>query len=477
MKYAPVFSFKKFTLAAAVTVISACGVDSFSPDPVANIAPTANAGADQTVTELTTVTLTAAASSDSDGSIASYAWSQTSGTTVTLSDMAVANPTFTAPDIAGSEVLTFSVTVTDDDGETATDTVTITSLNKPTAPSVTATAGDTSVDVTWSAVTSADEYTLYYATETFEDLNDITNYASLAGGTMVDNITGTSQTISSLVNGTKYFFVLVAADATVESDISAEQSTRPSFLTTLGISMVELNAAGQSFEMGCNGTSGAGIDNVDANCETDEKPEHTVTFTNSFAMGTHEVTFAAWDACVTDGGCAAYTPNDEGWGRGTRPVINVSYNDIQTFFAWLYTKTTEIFRLPTESEWEYAARAGTNTVYSWGDTIGTNNANCHGCTGGFDNTKTAPVGTYAANAFGLYDMHGNIWEWTEDIYYNDYASVPIDGSASTVGGGTDRVLRGGSWNYNPFYLRSAFRFRLTPTSRSSSFGFRLVQDL
>lgn len=357
------------------------------------------------------------------------------------------------------------------------DAVTVTSLNKPDAPSITATAGDTSVDLTWSAVTSASEYTLYYATETFANLSggEIANYASLANGDMIGNITGTSQTVSSLTNGVTYYFVLVADDGTTSSESSAEINAKPSFLTTLDISMVTLNAAGQSFEMGCDNMAGAGTDNVDANCVANEKPEHTVTFTNSFAMSAHEITFDAWDACVLDGGCAGYTPSDQGWGRGTRPVINVSYNDIQTFIAWLQTKTTETFRLPTESEWEYAARAGTHTVYSWGDTIGTTNANCDGCGSIYDADQTAPVGSFAANAFGLYDMHGNVWEWVEDIYNSDYTSTPTDGSAQ-LSGSSDRVLRGGSWIYAPSHLRSALRSWSTATLRFNGSGFRLVQD-
>jgi formylglycine-generating enzyme required for sulfatase activity len=153
----------------------------------------------------------------------------------------------------------------------------------------------------------------------------------------------------------------------------------------------------------------------------------------------------------------------------------VSYNDIQTFITWLHKKTTETFRLPTESEWEYAARAGTHTVYSWGDTIGTTNANCGGCGSIYDANQTAPVGSFAANAFGLYDMHGNVWEWVEDIYNSDYNSTPTDGS-DQLSGSSDRVLRGGSWNYLPFYLRSANRFRGPATYRGDSVGFRLVQD-
>ena len=151
----------------------------------------------------------------------------------------------------------------------------------------------------------------------------------------------------------------------------------------------------------------------------EEGPQHPVTIARPFAVGRYEVTFDEWDACVAEGGCNGYKPSDEGWGRGRRPVINVSWDDAQAYVTWLSKKTGKSYRLLSGAEYEYAMRAGTQTVYPWGDTIGTNNANCHSCGSQWDAKQTAPVGSFAANGFGLYDMVGNVREWTEDCYHDD----------------------------------------------------------
>ena len=146
--------------------------------------------------------------------------------------------------------------------------------------------------------------------------------------------------------------------------------------------------------------------------------------------------------------------------------------------AMVVLPTGKGYRLPSESEWEYAARAGTETAYSWGDEIGHNRANCDGCDSKWDNKKTSPVGSFEPNAFGLYDMHGNVYEWAEDCWHDNYEGAPSDGSAWTSGGDSSRaVVRGGSWSYNPRYLRAANRDRVTPSNRGDYSGFRLVQDL
>ena len=223
---------------------------------------------------------------------------------------------------------------------------------------------------------------------------------------------------------------------------------------------------GGTFQMG--DLSGGG--------DSDEKPVHSVTVP-AFEVGKYEVTFAQWDACVADGGCGGYTPDDEGWGRGNRPVIHVSWDDIQLFIAWLNDRTGGNFRLPTEAEWEYAARAGSTTKYSWGDAIGVNRANCDGCGSRWDDKQTAPVGSFASNDFGLYDMHGNVWEWVQDCWNDSYAGAPSDGSAWISGDCSLRVCRGGSWYNKPAYLRSASRGRLSRSNRSITLGFRLAQDM
>ena len=176
-----------------------------------------------------------------------------------------------------------------------------------------------------------------------------------------------------------------------------------------------------------------------------ETPQHRVTIAQQFAVGRFEVTFDEWDACVAGGGCNDYAPPDEGWGRGRRPVINMSWNDIKAYVGWLAQETGKPYRLLSEAKYEYATRAGTTTPYPWGNAIGKNNANCNGCGSEWDNKETAPVGSFPANGFGLYDMVGNVEEWTEDCWHERCYGAPTDGSAWTSGDCKTRVVRGGGW--------------------------------
>ena len=139
--------------------------------------------------------------------------------------------------------------------------------------------------------------------------------------------------------------------------------------------------------------------------------------------------------------------------------------------------TGQTYRLLSEAEWEYAARAGSTTAYPWGDDVGKNNANCYGCGSEWDGKRPAPAGSFAANAFGLHDMNGNVWEWTEDSWHSDYQGAPQDGSAWQGGDPSLRVLRGGSWLFIPRYLHSASRFRIRPDIRYNDLGFRLARTL
>ena len=251
--------------------------------------------------------------------------------------------------------------------------------------------------------------------------------------------------------------------------------------------------------------------------ENDEGPMHEVRIGYQLAVGAYPVTFDEWDACVSDGGCGGYEPKDRDWGRGTRPVINVSWGDAKRYVGWLSWKTGKGYRLLSESEWEYVARAGTDTSYWWGNEIGRNRANCNGCgkrgddektssdTGGlyeaamamsglsvaspfvlYDKRrnvmKTSPVGSFSANAFGLYDVHGNVAEWVEDCWNGDYAGAPTDGSAWESGECDRRVLRGGSWWSQPSFLRSAHRGNpiggiRSDDLRSDEHGFRVARTL
>jgi len=207
-----------------------------------------------------------------------------------------------------------------------------------------------------------------------------------------------------------------------------------------------------------------------------ERPQHKVVFAKAFAVSKYEVTFDDWDACVAYGDC---DPRVSGaFGRGRQPLINVTWDDAQRYVAWLSRMTGKPYRLLSEAEWEYAARAGTQTAYSWGDEIGKGNANCNGCGSQWDSNQPAPVGSFAPNQFGLYDMHGNVWEWTEDCEHGDYNGAPQDGSAWTADGDCRaHVVRGGSWYNDPQSLRSASRGSFATVSRDGDLGFRVGRTL
>jgi len=202
---------------------------------------------------------------------------------------------------------------------------------------------------------------------------------------------------------------------------------------------------------------------------SDEKPVHWVNI-GKFAMGKYEVTFAEYDQFAEATG--KNKPDDEGWGRGNRPVVNVSWYDAIAYTEWLSQQTGKTYRLPSESEWEYAARAGTNTKYWWGNDIGKNRANCDGCGSRWD-SKTAPVGSFSANSFGLYDTVGNVWEWNADSWHSDYKGAPTDGSV-WKGNESRRVLRGGSWANVPPNARTAVRVWDDPDDRDDHYGFRVA---
>ncbi len=207
-----------------------------------------------------------------------------------------------------------------------------------------------------------------------------------------------------------------------------------------------------------------------------EGPQHGVTIAKPFAVAKYDVTFAEWDACVAHGDCDPYV-SDNGFGRGQQPVINVSWYDAQRYVAWLGRVTGKPYRLLTEAEWEYAARAGSTTAYYWGDDIGMGNANCNGCGSEWDGRQPSPVGSFKANAFGLYDMAGNISQWVQDCYHDNFNGAPTDGSAWTNGECDFRVDRGGSWDKNPRNLRAADRDKSPAVNRYYDLGFRVGRTL
>lgn len=229
----------------------------------------------------------------------------------------------------------------------------------------------------------------------------------------------------------------------------------------LGPEMVVIPAG--SFQMG---------DVSSPDRESDEQPVHLVTIPQPFAVSRFEITFDDYGRFAESN-----EVEDEGWGRGPRPVINVSWNEARSYAAWLSSQTGYRYRLLSEAEWEYAARAGSKARYSWGDTIGRNKANCWRQDCGDPFEFTAPVGSFEPNAFGLYDMHGNVAEWVEDCWNFHYRRAPSDGSAWLKGNCSWRGIRGGSWIMYPGYLRSADRGSHPTDRRERTIGFRVARTL
>lgn len=250
------------------------------------------------------------------------------------------------------------------------------------------------------------------------------------------------------------------------ADAAAAQEPEAAFSDAMrdgdrGPEMVVIPAG--SFEMGC--VSGE-------ECYDDELPVHTVTISRPFAVSRYEITFEDYDRF---GG--ANQVDDEGWGRGRQPVVNVSWHDAKEYVAWLSSQTGQTYRLLTEAEWEYVARAGSTTQFTWGSQIGQENASCGGCATEWDFYQPAPVGSFAPNAFGLHDMHGNVWEWVEDCWNENYEDAPSDGNAWLSGDCSRRILRGGSYDDFHYDLRSAVRFANAPDDHTRSLGFRVARTL
>jgi len=237
-----------------------------------------------------------------------------------------------------------------------------------------------------------------------------------------------------------------------------------------------------SFEMGA--------DDSDPDAYTNEVPRHTVTIGHAFAIGVTEVTFAQWDACVARNGCT-HRPSDQGWGRGDMPVIDVSWNDAVDYVTWLSAHTGVAYRLPSEAEWEYAARAGAQGQHYWpGDRAsGCRYANMADMTAAADypewdtvacddgHVVSAPVGSFDPNAFGLHDTLGNVWEWVQDCWNDSYRGAPADGSAWLAGDCRERVLRGGAATGLPNEVRLSQRGVNDPDLRAVYNGLRVVVTL
>ncbi len=212
----------------------------------------------------------------------------------------------------------------------------------------------------------------------------------------------------------------------------------------------------------------------DAQGDSDERPPTAVN-PGTFAIGIFEITFDQYDQFCTD--TRREFPDDGGWGRGNNPVVNVSWQDAKAYTEWLSNKTRKRYRLPSDAEWEYAARAGTESRYWWGDETGIARANCEGCSSLWDGAKSAPVGRFAANPLGLHDTAGNVFEWVADCYHDSFANAPADGAPLEKPGCGKRVIRGGAWSFPPKEIRSANRWRDFPTRRSDDTGFRVARDI
>jgi formylglycine-generating enzyme required for sulfatase activity len=204
-------------------------------------------------------------------------------------------------------------------------------------------------------------------------------------------------------------------------------------------------------------------------------PLHPVTIAAPFAVSKYEVTFDEWDTSVAQGNCGRV--EDYGYGRGQRPAVGVSFEGAKCYVAWLSKVTGKTYRLLSEAEYEYAARAGAQTVFPWGDKVGSNNANCRDCGSRWDGTQTAPVGSFPPNAFGLHDMVGNVNEWVEDCWHADYEGAPADGSPWISGDCSKRVIRGGSFGFPSVVVESGFRYWQLPGTWGSNTGFRVARTL
>jgi len=206
-----------------------------------------------------------------------------------------------------------------------------------------------------------------------------------------------------------------------------------------------------------------------------ERPPHRVTIGHPFAIGKFEVTVEQWNACADANACPRIATNAAE--ARAAPARDVSWDDAQQYIAWLSKTTGKTYRLPTEAEWEYAARGGTGSAYWWGDQMRKGNANCKECGDPWSDAAPANVGSFAANPYGLYDMNGSVWEWVADCWHSSYKNAPADGRAWDEAACTARVIRGGSWREGASYMVSSTRFKYSTSVRQSQNGFRVARDM
>ena len=206
-----------------------------------------------------------------------------------------------------------------------------------------------------------------------------------------------------------------------------------------------------------------------------ERPAHRVTISKPYAIGKYEVTLAQWNACVQAEACKAVTSTTGSPDKS--PARDISWTDTQRYVRWLSKQTGQNYRLPTEAEWEYAARAGTSSRYWWGEKMQAGMANCKGCGGDWNNDAPVNVDALPPNPFGLYGMNGGVWEWVEDCWHKDYHGAPTDGSAWTSSDCRENVIRGGAWRNDSTYAHSSSRFTYDSAVRYILNGFRVAKSL
>lgn len=278
-----------------------------------------------------------------------------------------------------------------------------------------------------------------------------------------DNVRGGNVNGSGVVMKSKLLAFLLGAVGAVSAWPVAAQDVGSIFIDCEICPTMVVVPAG-TFRMG--DLAGSGLVN--------ERPVHEVRIPHAFAVSTTEITYAQWDACVADGGCT-HVPADDNWGRGNRAVAYVSWDDAADYLAWLSGKSGKQHRLLTESEWEYVTRAGTETLYPWGDEVGAGKAVCLSCDVG--SVMTIEVGKTPSNNFGLYDTVGSQKEWVQDCWNLSYDGAPADGSAWMSGQCDRRVVRGGSWYDSAKFIRSASRASGVSKERQDVIGFRIARDL
>ena len=281
----------------------------------------------------------------------------------------------------------------------------------------------------------------------------------------------------AFVNETVPAHLQSATETTETETVSASAAGAPGAVVAgsspMGIDMVVINP----------GTGILGSPDSEEKRARFENPLRNTSISYKFEVSKYEITFDDWAKCLKDGGCAGHKPDDKEWGRGKRPVIDVSFNDAKNFVKWLNKKTGETYRLLSEVEWEYVARAGQTGPFGTGNGISSKDANFDGKApygagaAGPYLRKTQPVGQYEPNAFGVYDMHGNVYEWVEDCWNADHTGAVGDGSPRTDGDCDFRVMKGGSWVTHGYQARAAARIRYVTDYRYDDYGIRIARTL